>query len=341
MDKTRVATKKRKRTGTSKVPPPPDPYPLRVQNVVATMWAGVELHLRSVAQIVKGRLNKKVFPAAIGHMHLPTCTPSVFANGCHLIVGTCHKSDSLLAAHLILYQYVTKLHITPRFHNFKVRNVVCSLSLGHYLDIVSFWRDHRAHCVYTPESFEALHFYFIRNPFSHRRSTVFVMFRSGKMLLTGGTSREQLLGYLRLMLPTLRQYRCDAPPQPPAHGTNLRGRALRIHRAVLVEHRKLGVDAPEGSGTDSEDEDDDEEDEEDEDEKTSQDPCPPLSGYCSQPADTTSRLRLNTFDKPMRTFHLEGQTKPKRFKPSLCAVPGTAEALTQNPHNLRNKPPLL
>lgn len=302
---------------------PPAAYPLRVQNVVATMWAGVQLNLVHVSTVMRGRLDKRVFPASIHHMALPTCTPSVFSNGCHLIVGTRHVSDALLAAHLVLHKYESKLKIFPKFHNFQVCNVVCSASLGHFLDIVSFWRDHRHRCVYTPDSFEGVHFYFIRDPFSHKRATVFVLFRSGKFVITGGTSREQLLEYFREMLPVLRQYRCDRPPDPPKHGGDRwekKDKRLKQHLEFVREHVGI-VPGPQLDAEDEEEEDTAKEEEEEEDAR--------IPARQRQTVQNLQKKRqrlqylqqnvqvLNSRKKLYPSAHLQHQSVSKRYKPMM------------------------
>lgn len=317
-------------------------YSLRVQNVVVTMKAGIRINLQHAAEVNKGRLARRVFPASIHRMFLPTCTVSVFENGGHLTVGTCHTSDALLAAHLIMYRYAAKMGIYPRFHNFRVCNVVCSVSIGPYLNIVDFWRKNRTRTVYTPDNFEGAHFYPRRNPWNHKRTTVFVMFTSGKLVITGGKSREEIEQYFKDMLPVLRTYQQDEPVQTPSYGCGTSREELarnKSMRASLRKSRTLFNSGPGGAlASPANDPLDDEEkvaqmaseymtDEDHQDDYLAL----PVPNYDPAHRERSTKFSgrggtsgavsvLGKLRRRMRGMHREGQARSKRFKPVLRGI---------------------
>lgn len=212
----------------------PAPYPLTTQNLVCTSRLGVNINPRDLAELTCGYFKPSRFPAAICCVRLPTATCVVFANGNSQLVGTHHKMDALLVAHLLMREIYRNFRIFPKFHFFTVCNVVCSLSLGHYLDLPRFFKDHRNRCVYNVESFEGCQFYIKRDPCQHNLSTTLVMFRTGRIVITGGTSRRQQLEHMRKLLPILRMYRLDAPP--PVNNTGRKSRKSGPLPSMILPH---------------------------------------------------------------------------------------------------------
>lgn len=214
----------------------PLPYPLTTRNIVCTFCESIPLNTKLVAEVTRGRLSQRRFPAAISCMRDPTGTTVVFSNGNVLMVGTHHRMDALLATHLMLRTIRLKLNIFPRMYDLRVRNVVCSLSLGHFIDVERFYRDFRSRCMYNPEKFDGCQFYYRRDPYRRSHATTFVIFATGRIVVTGATTLAQEQAYLRVMIPILRTYRCERrlPPKiQRSKSARGRGRARRSTDLML------------------------------------------------------------------------------------------------------------
>lgn len=211
-------------------------YGLALQNIVMSNRLGVPVNIGLVAELLSGRLNKEKFPGAVCCMRLPTATSVIFENGIFQLVGTHHHMDAMLSTYLIVREIYTKLKIFPLLHHFFICDVVCSLSLGHYLDIARFCRDHRDVTVYNVETFEGCHFFIQSNPMVKQHTTTFVMFRTGRIVISGGVSVSEQLQYVRTMLPVLRRYKSDTLPKTPSYGrkrSNIRVGVGVLRRLVV------------------------------------------------------------------------------------------------------------
>ena len=190
----------------------PSAYPLTVHNLICAVRTDVSINVALAAELLGGKLAPSKFPAAMCYGQLPTGTSVVFANGNLQQVGTHHISDAILSIHLLVRSMYLKMGIFPRLHHFKKCNVVCSVSLGHWIDVARLALENRTRCVYNPETFEGCHFTIQRDPFAQGHTTTFVIFRTGCIIITGGTSREAHVEDFKKMLPILRAYRCETQP---------------------------------------------------------------------------------------------------------------------------------
>ena len=72
------------------------------------------------------------------------------------------------------------------FGQFKVQNIVGSVSLPKPIDLIKMSNDYGPYTSYEPELFPGLIFR-LRKP-----KIVFLLFRSGRMVITGGRSEKQI-----------------------------------------------------------------------------------------------------------------------------------------------------
>lgn len=209
-------------------------YGVGVQNIVCTFQTGCRFNTPLLTEAVCGQLSPRRFPATVACIRMPTATLVIFENGKFLLVGTHHRMDALLAAALVMRRIRNSMHVFPRMHMFDVCNVVCSLSLGHYLDLPRFHKRFRTRSMYNPDKFDGCQYYHRNDPFLQEKLTTFVLFKTGRIVLTGCTSRRQAQLYVQDMLPVLRHFRCSKQ-QVAATQRNL---------AVLSSAKPLEASAP-------------------------------------------------------------------------------------------------
>ena len=75
------------------------------------------------------------------------------------------------------------------FSNFKVQNIVGSTGLDVPINLVKLHEEYGANCSYEPELFPGLIFR-LRKP-----KIVFLLFRSGRLVVTGGRTEKQIHKY--------------------------------------------------------------------------------------------------------------------------------------------------
>jgi len=168
--------------------PPPEPYPLRISNVVCTATTQCELPLREIQIVTQGRLDAAVFPSSVSRSKHPATTNSVFDTGKLLVTGAPSINHALLAAMLFLEKVNEVLRMDLRILLFRVQNIVSSFSLGYRLDIERFHRENKTtrlgRAQYEPTLFRGCSWRL------YASTVVFVLFSSGRVVLTGASTWE-------------------------------------------------------------------------------------------------------------------------------------------------------
>jgi len=158
-----------------------------LQNVVATFNLGVDhLDLRSIA-LEKPFIeyNPQKFAAATMRIRDPRTTALAFASGNMVCTGAKTEIQSRLAGRK--YVRILQKHGIPvSFRNFKIQNIVASADVGHTLKLIELSRSYGPYVSYEPDLFPGLVF----------RTTspklVFLLFRSGKIVITGAKCRTEI-----------------------------------------------------------------------------------------------------------------------------------------------------
>jgi len=158
-----------------------------LQNVVATFNLGVDyLDLRSIA-LEKPFIeyNPQKFAAATIRIREPRTTALAFASGNMVCTGAKTELESRLAGRK--YVRILQKHGIPvSFRNFKIQNIVASAEIPCTLKLLELSRAYGPYVSYEPDLFPGLVF----------RTTapklVFLLFRSGKIVITGAKCREEI-----------------------------------------------------------------------------------------------------------------------------------------------------
>jgi len=167
---------------------PPEKLPkFELQNVVATFNLGVDnLDLRAIAlEKPFVEYNPQKFAAATLRIREPRTTALAFASGNMVCTGAKLEVLSRLAGRK--YVRVLQKHGIPvSFRNFKIQNIVASAEVPHTLKLMELSRAYGPYVSYEPDLFPGLVF----------RTTapklVFLLFRSGKIVITGAKCRSEI-----------------------------------------------------------------------------------------------------------------------------------------------------
>jgi transcription initiation factor TFIID TATA-box-binding protein len=191
MPKVKTNKKKKKRIDTTQltfdknnVRPLP---PFHLQNVVATFNLGVDhLNLRAIAlEKPFVEYNPQKFAAASMRIRSPRTTALAFASGNMVCTGAKTELESRFASRK--YVRILQKHGIPvAFRDFKIQNIVASAEIPHALKLVELSMAYGPYVSYEPDLFPGLVF----------RTTlpklVFLIFRSGKVVITGAKCREEI-----------------------------------------------------------------------------------------------------------------------------------------------------
>ena len=161
--------------------------PFELQNVVATFNLGVDhLDLRAIA-LEKPFIeyNPQKFAAATLRIRQPRTTALAFASGNMVCTGAKTELESRLAGRKYV-RLLQKHGIPVSFRTFKIQNIVASAEVPHPLKLLELSRSYGPYVSYEPDLFPGLVF----------RTTapklVFLLFRSGKIVITGAKSRGEI-----------------------------------------------------------------------------------------------------------------------------------------------------
>lgn len=158
-----------------------------LQNVVATFNLGVDtLDLRAVAlRKPFVEYNPQKFAAATIRIREPRTTALAFASGNMVCTGAKTEIQARIAGRKYV-RLLQKHGIPVSFRNFKIQNIVASAEIPHCLKLVELSRAFGPYVSYEPDLFPGLVF----------RTTapklVFLLFRSGKIVITGAKSRSEI-----------------------------------------------------------------------------------------------------------------------------------------------------
>jgi len=160
----------------------------KIENVVASGSIADFIDLVELSEKVENcELNKKRFPGAVLRLQNPKITVLVFSSGKVVITGVKNHDDFVRGLDNLI-QKMKKAgvicHDTP---DVAVTNMVCSYNLGKYINlnkvVVTF---NLENIEYEPEQFPGL-VYRMSDP-----KVVALLFSSGKIILTGGKTMEDI-----------------------------------------------------------------------------------------------------------------------------------------------------
>jgi transcription initiation factor TFIID TATA-box-binding protein len=174
---------------------------LKIENIVAAGAIADAIDLEFIAgAITDCTFSKRKFPGAVYHMQDPKSAALIFSSGKIVITGFQRPEDIPVALQKLQDKLegagiacLDKPHVA-------VKNIVCSYDLGYPLNLIRMMivlMDHER-VEYEPEAFPGL-VCRISDP-----RIVFLLFSSGKIVITGGKTMDDVKAGLGILMEKLK-----------------------------------------------------------------------------------------------------------------------------------------
>lgn len=175
---------------------------IRIQNISSTANLGVRLDLKKIALKCRNtEFNPRRFGAVIMRLREPRATALIFASGKMCITGVKSTHNATLATKKFGY-IVERVGFKPQdYLDFKVQNIVGTTDVGFPIRLEGLVYAHSTFASYEPELFPGL-IYRLVSP-----RVVFLIFVSGKLVITGAKTESDLSQAFTKLFPVLVEYR--------------------------------------------------------------------------------------------------------------------------------------
>ncbi len=173
-----------------------------IVNVVGMCNSGpdVRLDLKSVSLRCKNaEYHPKRFSAVVLRIREPRCTALCFESAKIIVTGASSVENAKLGARKIC-KILKKLDQPVKFLDFKIQNMVAVVHLHRPICLENFAHDNADHASYEPELFPAVIFHMVEP------KVCCLLFVTGKMVVTGAKSKENIFDACEKMYPLVRRY---------------------------------------------------------------------------------------------------------------------------------------
>jgi len=161
-------------------------YDVEIQNVVAVAALGQKIDLLSIRKVfVNVKYRPRNFPGLVFRLKQPKTTTLIFGNGKMVCTGAKSEKMARNAVRKVVRELKKEDFIIRRIPKVEIVNMVGTADVGGEVDLedASGILDN---VMYEPEQFPGL-IYRMGEP-----KVVILIFRSGKLVLTGGKSEDQV-----------------------------------------------------------------------------------------------------------------------------------------------------
>jgi transcription initiation factor TFIID TATA-box-binding protein len=200
--------------GTDPTPDIPDPSqscPLipRIVNVVASVNYGVPLDLVTIATHARNaEYNPKRFPAVTLRIDNPKAAGLAFKTGIMNIVG-CRTEEATHLAARKFGRMLRNLGFGVNLKTFSIVNIVATMDCRFPVHLESLATSpHKVFAEYNPEIFPGLIYRIMKKP-----ECTFLVFVSGRLVVTGAKNRETITSAANYIYPILQQFARNATPE--------------------------------------------------------------------------------------------------------------------------------
>ena len=188
---------------------------LKISNIVCTFATGCKINLKDIAQRARNvEYNPKRFPACVMRIrssHLgginesdrlktPGSTALIFATGKLVVTGTKSLYDANIACRKFA-RVLQKLGYNVKITNIKVQNIVATFDYRKAIRLELLQVAHPNFCTYEPELFPGLTWRIVGES-----NVVLLMFKSGKVVITGSRDIEDTIDAHRNICKILPQF---------------------------------------------------------------------------------------------------------------------------------------
>ena len=158
----------------------------KIVNVVSTSRLGTSVDLKKLAlRHAFFEFNPLTFAAATLRLSYPRTTCLLFASGNMVITGAANTFESRLAARTYCH-VLQKCGLRVMFKEFGIQNIVACAYVGFVIKLQDIADAFSPYCSYDPDLFPGLVFRSIKP------KLVFLIFRSGKIVITGAKKTEEI-----------------------------------------------------------------------------------------------------------------------------------------------------
>eukprot|EP00037_Helgoeca_nana_P000800 m.23825 g.23825 ORF g.23825 m.23825 type:complete len:266 (-) comp11069_c0_seq1:60-857(-) len=172
-----------------------------IQNIVATVNLDCKLNLQQIAiQARNAEFRPTRFAAVIMRLRDPRTTALIFASGKMVCTGAKSEEASRTAARKYA-RIIQKLGFKVTFKDFKIQNMVGSCDVKFPIRLEGLHYNQQPFSKYEPEMFSGL-MYRLVEP-----KVVLLIFVSGKVIITGAKTRQQIYEAFEAIYPVLTEYR--------------------------------------------------------------------------------------------------------------------------------------
>jgi len=162
---------------------------LKIENIVAAGSIANSIDLELISNSINNcTYSKKKFPGAVYRMQNPKSAALIFSSGKMVLTGCYEPEDIAVALQNLLNDLKNSEIICLDNPQVEVKNIVCSYNLGNPCNLTRIMialLDHER-IQYEPEVFPGL-VWRISDP-----KIVFLLFASGKVIITGGTNMNDV-----------------------------------------------------------------------------------------------------------------------------------------------------
>ena len=175
---------------------------IRIQNIASTANFGVRLDLKKIALKCRNtEFNPRRFSAVVMRLREPRATALIFASGKICVTGVKSTHNATLASKKFHY-IIERIGFQPKeLVDFKVQNIVGTADCGFPIRLEGLVYAHSRFASYEPELFPGL-IYRLVSP-----RVVFLVFVSGKIVITGAKKETDLASALTKLYPVLVEFK--------------------------------------------------------------------------------------------------------------------------------------
>ena len=161
-------------------------HDVRIQNVVAVASIGQKMDLNAIMKVFRNvKYRPKRFPGLAFKMKKPKTTTLIFRTGKMVCTGAKSEKMAISAVRKVVSELRKAGFIITGILNSEIVNIVATADAGGEVDLETA-SDILDNIMYEPEQFPGL-IYRMKEP-----NVVILLFRSGKMVLTGGKREDQV-----------------------------------------------------------------------------------------------------------------------------------------------------
>jgi transcription initiation factor TFIID TATA-box-binding protein len=176
---------------------------IEVENLVYTSNLSSKLNLRFISSRSNGRngFNPKKFAAVIQRTTDPKIAVLMFSPGKLVCTGAKTQNQAIRAINDVVECLKVIGYASIYVMNFKSENTVCSARLGMGIDCKTLAAERSNECTYDPDNFPG-----VIMRYAPIRPVTVLIFKSGKMVLTGAKSEQQARTHFDTIFSVIEKY---------------------------------------------------------------------------------------------------------------------------------------